>query len=187
MSAEAGKTAVAPDVEGDRAADPLREQFFEAMRKAASAVCVVATDGPNGRYGVTVSAFTSVSADPPSVLVCINSKNFVAPAIVGNGHFTVNILRETQSALSDMFAGRTAEQADRFSSASWHTLATGSPVLSEAAAAFDCTLAHHHTFGSHDVLIGTVKSAVASDKGALLYCNRNYYKLSTFDFTVACL
>src|SRR5688572_31300213 len=112
------------------------------MRKAASTVCVVTTDGTAGRFGVTVSAMTAVTADPPAVLVCVNNGNFVIPAVIENGSFCVNLLNEGQKDVSEVFAGRrSSPDGDRFRSADWLTLKTGSPGLVDAAAVLDCQLA----------------------------------------------
>src|SRR5690625_307149 len=86
--------------------DVCKDEFLAAMRKVASSVCIVATDGPGGRFGVTVSAMTSVTAEPPAVLVCVNNGNFVIPAIEKNQSFSVNLLHESQRHVSDVFAGR---------------------------------------------------------------------------------
>jgi flavin reductase len=164
---------VASSAKGDPSA------FLDGMRKAASSVCVVTTDGRGGRFGVTVSSMTSVSMDPPSVLVCVKMDNLVAPAIVENKVFCVNMLREDQRDISDTFAGRKATVLDRFSCAAWSTLETGSPSLINAASVFDCVLADTHSFGSHVVFIGRVVS-VQNDINAeiLIYHNRSYCKLS---------
>ncbi len=80
--------------------------FVEAMAAAASGVSIVTTDGPAGRFGLTVSALTSVSADPPLLLACINRKNPISAAITENGCFVANLLAENQVALAKIFAGR---------------------------------------------------------------------------------
>ena len=158
---------------GDAAAH--RDAFIAAMRKACSTVCVVTTDGPAGRFGVTVSAMTSVTADPPAVLVCVNSDNFVIPAVLGNGSFCVNLLNEGQREVSEVFAGRRpAPDGNRFGSADWITLETGSPGLIGAAAVLDCRLAHQHQFGSHTLFIGTVGGVELSEGKTLVYHDRNY-------------
>lgn len=157
----------------------FRSEFVAGMRKAASSVCVVTTEGQAGRFGVTVSSMTSVSTEPPSILVCVNKDNFVAPAIHGNGAFCVNMLREDQWHISDMFAGRTKSEDDRFICASWITSKTKCPALVGAATVFDCLLAESHSFGSHLVLIGMVVSVVNHPTSpALVYHDRRYCKVT---------
>lgn len=157
----------------------FRSEFVAGMRKAASSVCVVTTEGPSGRFGVTVSSMTSVSMDPPSVLVCVNKDNFVAAAVLQNRAFCVNMLREDQFNISDMFAGRETTEADRFLCASWTKSKTGCPALVGAATVFDCTLAESHAFGSHLVLIGRAVSVVNHPTSpALVYHDRQYCKVT---------
>ena len=82
------------------------QPFLTAMSGAVTQVSVVTTNGTAGRFGVTVSAFTSVSADPPLVLVCINRRSPVVKAIEENGCFCVNLLDDRQSTVADCFSGR---------------------------------------------------------------------------------
>src|SRR4030088_3827666 len=91
----------------EQAAPDIRAQFLDGMSRAAFCVNVVTTDGPAGRAGVTVSAMSSVSADgnSPTVLVCIHHQSRTAAAIVENGVFCLNILRDDQSDIADRFGG----------------------------------------------------------------------------------
>lgn len=150
-----------------------RGAFIDAMRRAASGVTVVTTDGPAGRFGVTVSAMTSVSADPPSVLVCVNTTSRAVDSIGANKRFCVNLLAHDQTELSDVFAGR-LRRADRFAGFPWSTLGTGAPAFADALSCFDCRLVERHVFGSHMVFMGLVV-AVRSGVGVpLVYHDRAY-------------
>src|SRR3954451_16704133 len=80
--------------------------FVAAMGAALTSVTVVSTDGHAGRLALTVSAMTSVSADPPMLLVCINRASPLLGALRANGCFAVNVLGEHQAAIADTFAGR---------------------------------------------------------------------------------
>jgi len=92
-----------------------RSLFIEAMRHVAQSVTVVTTQGADGCTGATVSAFSSLSADPPSVLVCLRSDSRIGLAVGRNRVFCVNVLPEGASALAGRFAGRfDAEEPDRF-------------------------------------------------------------------------
>ncbi len=103
------------------------QPFLTAMSGAVTQVSVVTTNGTAGRFGVTVSAFTSVSADPPLVLVCINRRSPVVKAIEENGCFCVNLLDDRQSTVADCFSGRSDPlTAYDFSCANWRLEATGS-------------------------------------------------------------
>ncbi len=155
---------------------PLRERFLEAMSRTAATVSVVTTDGPGGRAGTTVSAMSSVSADTPkpSMLVCIHHQSPTAAAILRNEVLCINVLRETQSAVSDVFAGRTG-QADKFSGLHCIAGSTGAPRLPDPLVAFDCRLAHAERVGDHFVLFAEVEDMAIANIGApLIYANRAY-------------
>lgn len=157
-----------------------RDRFLEAMRRAASVVSIVTTDGPGGRWGVTVSSMCSVSADPPTVLACINAQHASALAIEANGVFAVNILSASQRDVSDVFAGRVQHlRQDKFACAEWETMATGCPVLQGALAVFDCRLSHSILIGSHRVVAGLVVGTAMHDGEPLVYSNRAYHALAT--------
>ena len=130
------------------------QPFLTAMSGAVTQVSVVTTNGTAGRFGVTVSAFTSVSADPPLVLVCINRRSPVVKAIEDNGCFCVNLLDDRQSTVADCFSGRSDPlTAYDFSCANWRLEATGSPCLDQANANFDCTIENAYDAGTHRNLL----------------------------------
>lgn len=150
-----------------------RDAFIDAMRRAAAGVTVVTTDGPAGRFGVTVSAMSSVSADPPSVLVCVNNASRTMEAIAQNKRFCVNLLAHHQTDLSDVFAGR-RDTGDRFAGFAWSALGTGAPSLEEALSSFDCRLVESHVFGSHTVFMGLVVAVRSGQGTPLVYHDRVY-------------
>ncbi len=82
------------------------KSFVEAMASAVTGVSIVSTDGPGGKFGVTVSAVSSVSAEPPMILACINRRCPALDAIEANRRFCVNILNADQTAVADCFSGR---------------------------------------------------------------------------------
>ncbi len=155
-----------------------RTEFIDAMSRVASTVNIVTTDGPAGRAGLTVTAMSSVSADAghPSLLVCLNSQSSACRPLLENGVFCVNVLRQDQSVLSDIFSGRrVTENGDRFSAVHHTAGATGAPRLSVALTSFDCRVADATLVGSHYVIIGDVADVVSDAVGApLLYLNRGY-------------
>ena len=155
-----------------------RESFIAAMRNAATGVNVVTTDGAAGRYGITVSAFASVSAEPLTVLVCINRDSVARDAILANGRFCVNVLSAGQTDVAKSFAG--CAQSDRqydFSIASWRTTTTGSPALDGCAAWFDCSISTAIDVGTHTIFIGEVGEVDRASTDPLLYNNRSYRRL----------
>jgi flavin reductase (DIM6/NTAB) family NADH-FMN oxidoreductase RutF len=156
----------------------LRQRFLLGMSHAACTVNVVTTDGSAGRHGVTVSAMVSVSADTPqpTLLVCIHQKSGVAAAVLENGVFCVNVLRDDQAHISDNFAGRSGVRgAARFDCTEWTTQLTGAPRVRDALVAFDCRVTASERVGSHFVLFGSVQDIFVTGGGApLIYANRAY-------------
>jgi flavin reductase (DIM6/NTAB) family NADH-FMN oxidoreductase RutF/DNA-binding transcriptional LysR family regulator len=148
------------------------------MSHAACTVNVVTTAGAAGRHGVTVSAMVSVSADTPrpTLLVCIHHLSPVADALLANGVFCVNVLREDQAHISDAFAGRGGVQGEaKFDSANWAAPGNGAPRVADALVAFDCEVTGSHRIGSHFVVFGSVREIFVAGGGApLIYANRAY-------------
>jgi len=159
----------------------LRDSFLQGMSLAACTVNVVTTEGPGGRAGATVSAMASVSADTPApaLLVCLHHKSATCEAILANGVFCVNVLREDQAHISDIFAGRRGGMtADKFRCSDWVTGKTGAPRLADPLAAFDCRLMLSHRVGSHMVMFGSVEEIALSEAGRpLVYASRAYATL----------
>lgn len=155
--------------------EPRREDFVAAMARAVSGVAILATDGPRGRFGITVSSFTSVSADPPLVLACVNRTSVAHAAVLRNGVFCVNLLSTEQRELADVFAGRPLRgRPYDFKDEEWHTGDTGAPRLEEAVATFDCALEQAHDAGSHTIFIGRVRAVTGRTAEPLLYTARSY-------------
>lgn len=160
----------------------LRHAFIEGMSRAAASVNVVTTDGPAGRFGLTVSAMTPVSADgtAPSLLVCLNEASAALPPLLENGCFSVNVLRLDQQAISDVFSGRvSAPQGGRFAGLGVMPGATGAPRLLDALVSFDCTLVSSEKLGTHHICIGAVQEVHMAQEGEpLLYGMRSYLRAS---------
>lgn len=159
----------------------LRAKFLEGMSRAATFVAVATTDGEAGRFGVTVSSLTSVSADgdQPSLLLCVHHLSPVGAAILKNRAFCANLLAEDQQDLSNLFAGRggSADHADRFTRTTWDAGEIGQPCLAGATATFECRLATALLWETHHIIVGRVASVRLSDNpSALLYGQRAYRK-----------
>lgn len=156
----------------------LRQRFLSGMSHAACTVNVVTTDGVAGRHGVTVSAMVSVSADGPQpvLLVCIHHRSAVAAALLENGVFCVNVLRDDQAHISDSFAGRSSARGPaKFECTEWTTQVTGAPRVLDSLVAFDCRVTASERVGSHFVVFGSVQDIFVAGGGApLIYANRAY-------------
>ncbi|OYU38809.1 MAG: flavin reductase [Pseudorhodobacter sp. PARRP1] len=155
----------------------LRHHFIEAMSRASTFVSVITTDGEAGRFGVTVSSMTSVSADGagPSLLVCVHHLSPAATAILRNRAFCANLLSAAQQATSDLFSGRQKPEGDRFDAVKWHPGQGGQPVLTEASASFECSLKTALLWETHYIMVGEVSAVALTDNhDALLYGQRAY-------------
>lgn len=156
----------------------LKGAFLEAMSLTAATVSIVTTDGPAGRGGVTVSAMSSVSADTPlpSLLVCLHRKGRATSMLLANRAFCVNVLRDDQAAISDIFAGRAESSAgDRFAGSRWQRGATGALRAEGALAAFDCRLIEARLVGTHYIVLGAVEAITLAEAGRpLIYSRRAY-------------
>lgn len=154
----------------------MRSRFIDAMSANATSVTVVTTDGVAGRHGVTVSAFSSVSADPPTVLICVKRGNMALAALLKNRRFAVNLLAEHQQDVSDVFAGRSNARFD-FSVHRWVEGRHGMPVFPDAASCFECEVISTHDSGSHTVVVGAILAIRKGLSKPLLYCQRRYARL----------
>jgi flavin reductase (DIM6/NTAB) family NADH-FMN oxidoreductase RutF len=158
---------------------PLQGQLRLAMRQWASGIGVAAAAHDGALHGMTVSSFTSVSADPPVVLVSLHKDTRTHELVLESGAFGVTLLAADQQELSDRFAGRLGHNEDRFSGLEWFTLVTGSPLLYGGLAVFDCRLKDSYDAVSTTVMFGEVVNARMSNRPEdklqpLLYFNRDY-------------
>lgn len=153
--------------------------FRSVMRNVAGAVSVVTAAGAGIRAGLTATSLTSLSAEPPAVLVCVNRGASAWPVIERAGHFAINVLGAGHQAIADRFAGRDGIKGEeRFQVGDWSRLATGAPILEDALAVLDCEIEEIIGRHSHAILIGRVKAIrEAGTEGALLYWRGLYGKL----------
>jgi flavin reductase len=150
-----------------------RTLFIDAMRHVAQSVTVVTTKGKNGAAGATVSAFSSLSADPPSVLICLRSDSRIALAVNQNKVYCVNILPEGAGELAERFAGRfDIEQPDRFGAIKCVDGPSG--AILDGATAFECALEKIISHGSHDICIGNVTAITHRGTRPLAYMDGSF-------------
>jgi flavin reductase (DIM6/NTAB) family NADH-FMN oxidoreductase RutF len=154
----------------------LAQHFLAGMRKVAGAVCVITTVGQQGeRRGLTATAVCSLSAAPPSLIVCVNQKTWVAQLVANAGVFAVNVLSNFQEDVARAFAAQTDLTAeDRFSVGSWETRITGAPVATDALASFECKLEREIAHTTHTILIGQVVGTNLGDGHSLVYLDGNF-------------
>lgn len=153
--------------------------YRDAMARYAGHVQIVTTAFEGERRGVTITAACSVSDNPAMVLACLNVSNPRNEIFRKSGHFALNALGADQADLANVFSGRDPSiPGDRFSEGRWGELVTGSPVLTDALAAFDCRLIEIKVMATHMVLFGEVVGLVhGPHKPALVYMDRNYHSL----------
>ena len=133
------------------------EDFRGTLGVFATGVTIVTTRGEEHPYGMTANAFSSVSLDPPLVLVCVKAFSEGADLIRRNGVFAVNILAAEQEPLSRYFASKDRPRGrDAFSDIAHRTAMSGSPVLDGAVGYLDCSLHASHEAGDHVIFIGEV-------------------------------
>jgi flavin reductase (DIM6/NTAB) family NADH-FMN oxidoreductase RutF len=149
-------------------------RFRQAMGHFASGVTVVTTAAGTELYGMTVSSFSSLSLNPPLVLICIDKSVPTHDILKHAGCFVVNILEERQEHLSRRFA-TTAN--DKFKGVAWHTGKLGLPVLDNTLAAIECSLRDTLNGGDHTIFIGEVVDAEVREGAPLLYYRRGYHEL----------
>jgi flavin reductase len=129
---------------------------------------------------MTVSAFSSVSADPPLVLVCANRSSTTHSIIEESGVFAVNILASHQQEVSNVFASSIYEDS-RLQRVSWTEGQTGAPLIDEALASLECRVASAHREGSHTIYVGQVEAVHTTDSEPLLYYQGGYRGLHCED------
>ncbi|KVK74723.1 flavin reductase [Burkholderia ubonensis] len=152
----------------------IAQQLKRAMRGVAAPVTIVTTggDGPAGApCAITASSFTSVSLDPPTVLVCINRQASIHASITDRRRFCVNALQSCHAplALACSLSGSDA----RFAHGAWRIdAATGLPYLENAQTSFFCDTLEQFEVGSHSILVGEVtRLAMSDDINPLMYVN----------------
>ncbi len=158
------------------------KEFRSTVGAFATGVTVVTTRGEEHAYGMTANAFSSVSLDPPLILVCVISPSEGVEHIVRNGVFAVNILTAAQEPLSRFFASRDRPRGrDAFGNVAHATAATGSPILSGAAAFLDCRLHADHEAGDHRIFIGEVlELGLLEDPSPLVFHGGRYRLVTEF-------
>lgn len=147
--------------------------FLQAMRRVPTGVTVVTSLKDGEPRGITVNAFASVSADPPSLLICINREARSYLYIASSLLFCVNVLAGDQRELAEHFAGKVRDR--QFEKVAFDVDATGAPVLRGTIAHFDCSVVQEHHAGSHSIFIGRVVSCKARAGSPLGYFNGGFH------------
>ncbi len=152
------------------------DSFKQALARWASGVTIVTARHGADVHGMTVSAFASVSLDPPLVLVCAEKTSNTNALIQRSGVFTVNVLARGQDELSNKFASKKQEW-ERFVGLECKDGATGCPRIPGAAVALDCRVTQTIDAGDHLVYIAHVEDAAFTDAAPLVYYRSTYQTL----------
>jgi len=154
-------------------------EFRAAMARFPGAVTIVTALHGHERRGITATAVCSVSAEPPSLLVCLNRKTGTCAAVAGTGRFAVNLLTGDGGDVAMVFAGATgASGEEKFGHGDWQEDATGLPVLRDAVLNFSCEVAERIEAGSHCIFIGHITAIRHGEGPALVYEQSRFHRLS---------
>jgi len=156
------------------------ETFRRVMGHFVTGVTVVSALDDGRPFGITVNAFSSVSLDPPLIMVALDRRRFLTPIVRAGGRYAVNILSEEHRALSDCFAGADVEPGrEAFCGAAWHPGLTGLPLIDGAIGTLECTVVQTFSAGDHDLFIGRVDTMANEEHHPmpLLYYRRRYLRI----------
>jgi flavin reductase (DIM6/NTAB) family NADH-FMN oxidoreductase RutF len=151
-------------------AEAAETTFLEAMRQFAGGVCVVTAGAGEERSGFTATSVTSLCADPPTLLVCVNRESSSYHALTRFGAFVVNVLAADQREIAERFArGSALRGSQRDEGGEWRVLPSGACCLADAAAVFECEAEERIKRHTHAIVIGRVRHVlVGAGSGALI-------------------
>jgi flavin reductase (DIM6/NTAB) family NADH-FMN oxidoreductase RutF len=153
------------------------DEFRHTLSHFASGVTVITVCDRDGRpTGLTASAFTSVSLEPPLILVCVDHKSQSYPALVSGKQFAVNVLCHDQEGVSRRFA--TTKIENKFEGVPFTLSPLGLPLLDNALAHLECATVSVHVEGDHSIFVGRVERARVGDGHPLVYFRGRYDRLT---------
>ncbi len=153
-----------------------KDTFRSIMGSFAAGVTVVTTvDGQGNPFGLTVTAFSSVSMAPPLALVCIDKDTTSHPHFASSELFAINFLSAGQEDVSNRFASSTA---DKFGETKWRAGELGAPILEGTLGFAECRVVHAYDGGDHTIFVGQIERAETSPGEPLMYYRGAYRRLS---------
>jgi 3-hydroxy-9,10-secoandrosta-1,3,5(10)-triene-9,17-dione monooxygenase reductase component len=156
-------------------ADVDPRKFRDVLGRFATGVTVVTASGPDGHAGLTTNAFSSLSLDPPLVVVCFDRTSRTLPVVRQSRRFAVNVLRAGQHELASTFASKQVPE-EKFAAVT-HTVDHGVPVLDDALAWLVCDLEALHPGGDHEIGVGAVTALGHGDGEPLVFFAGGYRSL----------
>lgn len=155
------------------------EKLRGAMRAWTTGVAIVTSIYGDQQYGMTVNSFTSISLEPPLICVTLRRLTHTHDLVVKSGMFSITILTAAQKELSDRFAGKIPNIANRFDGVQTETISLDAPVFKDGMAYFDCQVVSSMPFGENTVFIAEVVDARGEGEGEpLVYHNREFWRLT---------
>jgi flavin reductase (DIM6/NTAB) family NADH-FMN oxidoreductase RutF len=142
------------------------DEFRELIGHFATGVTIVTAVDDGRSFGTTASAVTSLSLEPPMLLICMNKESETGRAVASAGRFAVNILGEQQVALAQRFAQK---GGDKFGGVPTAAGESGAPLIEDALATLECRVVEQTTGGTHTVFFGEVEAGTARDGAPLAY------------------
>ena len=154
------------------------DAYRAGMRRLAAGVCLITSHRGDVFGGMIATAVTSVSSDPPTLLICVNRNASLFEMIQETGRFCVNVLAASAVPIVEQFSS-SARRGDRFTTDEWTTLASGSPMSAHALVAFDCQVAKVVDWQTHGIFLGEVCEVLCPDSVAapLLYMDQRFHQL----------
>lgn len=156
--------------------------FRDAMASCAAGVHVITTDGAAGRFGITMTAVSSVTDEPPTLMLCVNRSAQIYPILQANGLLCVNVLSVQQVDVAEHFAGLTKlTPQERFEQHIWHRGKTGQLQIDGALAHLHGKIVAHHEVGTHGVFYAEIDEILVHEhiEDALIYFRRQFGKFAT--------
>lgn len=159
----------------------LKQPFRDAMASCAAGVHVITTDGVAGRYGITMTAVTSVTDEPPTIMLCINREAAIIPILLANHDLCINTLSDGQQDIAEHFAGMTnLSPEERFEYHIWHRGEKGQLEVEGALAHLHGSIVGQHEIGTHYIFYVQLNEIKVIDTQvpALLYFRRQFKSLA---------
>lgn len=158
-----------------------KEQFKQTMSNWASGITIITTCREEGLLAMTASSFTSLSIEPPLILVAVSKNTRTYKQIIKQKAFGVMILALGQEEISNCGAGFRGEEGNFLTGIPYHKEITGAPILDQCLAWMDCSLYATHDAGDHTIFIGKLEAVGSQSGEPLLWYGRGYCKTSKID------
>ena len=155
----------------------MADEFKDAMAAVPAGVVVVGVRDDDGLRGLTASSFTSVSLEPPLVLVCLDRFARTRDAVAASARFTVSVLERRQEFVAERFAGRAPLVGPAWRDVPHDLDASGLPIVRGCVAWFECTLRGLLAAGDHDIAVGEVTAAGRGPGEPLVLWDRAFWRL----------